>query len=693
MPAKELPVKTRRVRRATLSVALICISLLGLLVPFPSSAELVSRPYSGPPVASPVVPSYPQHIPINGPPESVTRLPSPPTTQATYDARLLVIAADGTEADLAAIRQSLDFLGTPYTVYTATLHPNGLTSDLLFAVTNGFYQGVILTTGNLSYFDGTAYRSALNTTEWQTLWDYEAAFGVRQVTWYTFPTTDYGFSNSPTGISTTPPNPPVTATLTTVGQTIFSYVNAANPVAINYAFTYLASPAITGTTPLLTNSNGNALALVKAYPDGRENLALTFDSSSSLIHTLQLGYGVVNWVTRGLFLGERHVYMGAQVDDIFIADRIWPPGTPCDTDPSSTTVFYRIKGADFQLVRSWQQDKQTQPSTTGLRLSMAFNGLGATTAYTTDTTLRTSVLQYQHDFDWINHTYHHISWEDMNYNDARSEVTSNRAVAYQMQLSNFSYINLVTPEHSGLTNPNAMQAAADTGVRYVVSDSSRPGQNNPSPNAGNYNVLQPSILMIPRHPTNLFYNVSKPSEWAAEYNCRYHTYWGRDLAYTEILGKESDVLLRYMLKGEIDPWMFHQTNLRTYDGRHFTLADLLDATLSKYNALFNLPVVSLTMNKLGSNMTNRMGYNATGAIANIVPGQTITIHSDQDAIIPITGARADSEGSTTEVYGGQQISLVKLQANQSITISLQGIRAGRGARDFASLHCAPTGCS
>src|SRR5438128_1595967 len=47
------------------------------------------------------------------------------------DLRVLVIAADGSEVDLPAIRQTLDYLGTPYTIYLAAKNAGGLTADRL----------------------------------------------------------------------------------------------------------------------------------------------------------------------------------------------------------------------------------------------------------------------------------------------------------------------------------------------------------------------------------------------------------------------------------------------------------------------------------------------------------------------------------------------------------------------------------
>src|SRR5260221_6307536 len=69
----------------------------------------------------------------------------------TIDMSILVIAADGSEPDLATIRQNLDYLGTPYTVYIATQNLGGLTPDVLSSGDHAFFHGIILTTANLVY--------------------------------------------------------------------------------------------------------------------------------------------------------------------------------------------------------------------------------------------------------------------------------------------------------------------------------------------------------------------------------------------------------------------------------------------------------------------------------------------------------------------------------------------------------------
>jgi hypothetical protein len=271
------------------------------------------------------------------------------------------------------------------------------------------------------------------------------------------------------------------------------------------------------------------------------------------------------------------------------------------------------------------------------------------------------------NFAWINHTYDHLLLNDVSYSTADNQIQRNNAAATRLALSPYSRKNMVTPEISGLANPRFLQAAYDRGVRYLISDTSRPENAHLFPNSGAYNQYQPTILEIPRRPNNLFYNVSRPEEWAAEYNCLYRGFWGRDLTVEEIMDKESELLLQYLLRGEVDPWMFHQANLRAYDGTHTLLGDLLDRALAKYNRLFNLPVRSPTQDNLGKTVANRMQYRNAGVTASINPGVSITLTAQQTAVVPVTGLNTVG----AERYGGQSISYITLQAGQSITLPLQ----------------------
>jgi FlgD Ig-like domain len=602
----------------------------------------------GPP-ALPTIPSLPQIIPSNAPgPSSSTQLPM---TSARLDAKILVVSADGTEPVLGWIRQAADYEGIPYTLYVASQTPGGFTPAMLSdGNAHAYYQAIVLTTGTLAYQNNGTWTSAFNSTEWQTLWDYQAKYRVRTAIAYAYPTADLGYG-PPTGVDAT--TTPISARLTSSGQSAFPYINTSNPILITKAWTYLATAAGTGTNVLMTDAQNHALALAKTYPDGRQILSLTFDGNFFLVHSLALAHGMINWATGGLFVGERHVYMTPQVDDIFIDDDIYGGGT------------YRITGPDMTAVTAWQTQEHLDALTADLRLHMAFNGEGTNGEYSFDT-LTPTAQATSSQFPWINHTYSHANLDSVSYSVAYQEITRNDQTATSMGFADFDRRAMVTPDISGLASPDAMRAAHDAGIRYLVTDTSRPGMDNPTPQAGIVNVYQPSILMVPRRPVNLFYNVSTPTEWTNEYNFLYHNFWGRDLSYAEIVDKESDVLLQYLLRGEIDPWMFHQSNLRAYDAVHTLLGDLLDKTVTKYRALFNLPIRNLDLVAMGQWTQNRMDYNAAGVQCSFVPSQgTITFSASRPCVVAVTGLCS----SSSENYGGQCISHIAVAAGQTVTMN------------------------
>lgn len=592
--------------------------------------------------------------------------------------KLLVISADGKETDFPALLSFLNQLGIPYDTLIATEMP--LTTNLLWdGGSYGCYHGIMLTTGNLTHFDGAAqdWRSAFSPDNWKVLWEYEAMFGVRQVTSYTYPGWPESYGLTYAGYQDTANNP-LQATLTNAGQQLFPYLNASNPITIRNNRTYLATAAISDTanvTPLLTAPNPGGtpyvIALIKRYADGRENLAVMAENNPNLMHSLLLSYGIINWLTGGIFLGERHVTMDIQPDDILIGNTMWDPAALLDT----TGRNFRLSADDVQALIAWQNHtRATFPVAATLTLELPFVGGGASGLYKPDS-LTPALLANQANFNWISHTYNHSNLDNISAAAATSILQRNDDFARQSNFSAYTKDAMVQPDISGLSNTEFQRAAYEFGIRYLIADTSRSGWNNPSPNAGFYSATQPGLLIIPRHATNLFYNVRTPDEWVSEYNCYYgpqatcdegkRRYWDHDLTYAEILDKESDKWLQYLLKWDINPMMFHQPNLGTYDGVHSLLGDLVDATLAKYSAVSTLPIQNLTEHEIGVRMANRMAYNDSAAMAVLYPADKIILTTVKPAIIPITGI---SVGNTHERYGDQPISYITLDANQTISI-------------------------
>jgi len=613
--------------------------------------------------------------------------------------------------DLSMFTDALDYVGVPYDVLKTTTRQlcvngswkiarsgtgadptdtsctsgqvtdwsGGLTPDKLWdGGVHAYYQAVMQTNGTLSYYTaGTGFvPSTLTTDEWAALWTFQAAFGIRTVSADTYPTADFGMQY--VGEDGNPSD----AGYTAAGAAAFPYVNSLNTLPIRNAYTYRAAvdPLDPTTVPVLTESNGNVLGVIHTYPTqgSRQALALTFDAAGYLTHGQVLGYGLVSWATKGLFLGQRHAILDPQPDDMFIEDSIWQESTPCGTAPDDPSLpEYRITGNDLNRLITWQKAKQGVAVSKAVTLEFPFNGEGTETGYVSPDTLTPVAKKNQGLFKWVNHTYTHQNLDAVTYAQATDEITRNVTVAGQLRLSTFSTSNLVQPDISGLTNPQFLLAAKDQGINYLISDTSRTG--NPAMygvNEGRYNAFQPSILEMARYPVNLYFNVSTPSQWLAEDNCLYPAGapFGHVDTYQQLLDRESSVLLRYLLQGHNRPLMFHQPNLRAYDGTHSLLGDLLDATLDKYSRLVTVPITSPTMNGLGVQQADRMLYNAAwktgGLSASIVPGKTITLHSDRAVTVPVTGLNA-GKAYTVETYAGQKISYVTLAAGQTITLPLR----------------------
>lgn len=585
-------------------------------------------------------------------------------TNSATDLAVLVVTATTNDAALPALRQALDFLGTPYTVHVASAQPGALTADKLFAGLRGFYSAVMLTDSQLAYSpDGVTWASALSAAEWAALNQYEADFAVRRVNWSGYPTPDTGF-NWPTAAFDATGNPAV-GTWSAAAKPSFPYLVTANAFAVSNVWTYLATPLDTNTTVWLSDAQGHALIAVKQFPDGREVLSLTFDNAPWLTHSTVLAHGLVTWANKGLFLGERHTYLSAQVDDVFLADEMWPSGE------------FRQGAKDWQAVIAWQKAFNTRTLGRNFRYDMAFNGLGTVPGEYTPDDLTPCVRTNKAMFKWISHTYTHPYLDDISYADALTEITKNNQAATGLGLPNYSRMNMVTPNITGLSNAFFLQAAYDAGIRYLVTDTSIPSHRPASPNTGLPNWVDPRILMIPRHANNLFFNVSTPDEWAGEYNSIYRGYWGRDLTFAEILDNQAELLLGFLLKGDSSPLMFHQPNLRDYDGAgHTLLGDLLAKVADKYEQLYNFPALSPTMNALATTLQQRMAYNASGVVATRNADNTVTLAVGKGARIPVTGLvnggvvryTGAAPVITAETYAGQRITYVTLAAGASVTL-------------------------
>jgi hypothetical protein len=672
---KPIHSKARAAARAVLIVAVTCASLLADSATAPTqSFGSVFKSQALAPVATPTV--------------VTAAAATAPTNLLTPRAmKLLVLAGDGTEPGLAGLTSFLDQIGIPYDKVLTASQPlpamTGLTG-------NGSYQGIILTTGNLSYHNGTGYVSGLDSNGWATLDAYTYNFGVRTVSYYTFPEARYGLSFV-SALSTDAS--PASVAFTAAAASYFPSLNQKNPVAVSDAYVYVASPVAAAgetTTPLLTY-NGLAVAAYHKDAPGREYLALTFDNNPYLTHSMAFNYGLFSWVTKGLFLGSRKTYFSPQFDDFFIADIKYNASTcpqgafqtdPTSPDPGGCKTV-RLNGADLNAVANWQSALDLDVQTQQIELAFPFNGIGTTaTDNNGDTTLVSSARNYANTFFWLSHTWDH---ENLDCYDpvpgsgictpatlaqSTTEITQNNKLATSLRL-NYDSQSMVTPNVSGLENAAFLKAAVANNIQYLVCDASVCDPQAPAnsylpklpPNTGIVNARQPSILEIPRHATNIFYNATTRDRGGDgsetdEYDYFYAGQLGSQ-SYQQILEREAGYILGYMLRYDAAPLMFHQSNLYRYDGSNSLFTDLTANVISQFKSLSTLPVISLSQGSIGQLMRDRAAYNASGVTGVLTPGVSFTLTTKKAAKIPVTGV---CRIGSCQSYGGVNTSTFALSA-------------------------------
>jgi hypothetical protein len=579
--------------------------------------------------------------------------------------RLLLITPDASEPSYLAARSALDRIGVPYDVLIATtteLKPNMLSNS----VNQCYYRGIVVTVSGLGYFDTSTrqWTSAFTVEEWATLADYEHACSVRELVWYGWPGSEFGLALS----SGFPPAEGVAAQVTSAGAGVFPYVPASAAIPIRHAFGYKATVTdSTATTALIESDDGYALVAHHLSLDGRETMIMTVDSNPNLVHGLVLEYGLINWVSRGLFIGKKRAYLTPQVDDIFLDNDMWNTTTHRNNPELDGVNTFRVTGSDIAHLVSWQTKFRTNlPSGSRYITVMAFNGIGTLPSVYPDQTLEAEARSAGVNLTWLNHTWDHENMDRMTRPMARDEVTRSCDLAARYNLNGFACSELVTPDMSGLTSIEAMRGILDAGVRYVVSDTSitaavaaargtTPG-DNPSFNVGRVNAVNARIYQVPRHPTNIFYDVATRAAEVDEYNTIYRSYWGRDLSYREIIDVDTSFGLHYLLTGDIDPLMFHQPNLKSelVDGtNHSLFGDWVETSATRFAALMRFPILTLTQREIASAMQARAAFNACGAAATYVEAgsaRTLELRSRSTCVVPITGV--SSSTGTVEVYAG-----------------------------------------
>lgn len=527
------------------------------------------------------------------------------------DCRVLLLAAKLRDPATEMWQDTLVRTGIPFDVHVPG--HRGLTYHRLADGEHARYQAVIAVTSGVLDDVGSPPRPSLSAYESKVLVDFERKFTIRRLTGFAYPSPDYGL-NSPT---TAGAADDLVGELTDVGRRIFSELRGTVPVD-PAAYFYEAKPLNADFKPLVTAPGGSVLVGVFTRPDdGRQNMVCTVSANSSMIHAQLLCDGMLRWVTRGVHLGHRRHYLSLQVDDVFLANDSWHRGR-CATVPAPI----RMGPDDVAATVAWSQQR-------GLRPSMAFNALGARA----DDELTTSLLRHKDSFTWVNHTFGHLLLDEVDLPTLISEIRLNTDFARSHGLT-IDPAELVTGEHSGLCNEQMPRALAMSGVRWIADDNSRhPEQQSLG-----------TALTVPRHPTNIYFNVATGADQLHEY---YHLEAtgaeecavaapARSTTWSEFVGREAATMLLHVLGNDPRPHFVHQSNL---SGERIAFK-LLNEVLARFDEYLNIDLTQLSLAQAGEELSRQSAWRRAvekNRVSAYLYDGRLHVRAKEAVSVPITG--------------------------------------------------------
>lgn len=579
----------------------------------------------------------------------VERPPDEPAGQR-IDLRVLLVGVDGTEPSLLAWQEVLRSRGVAYDVHLADrpLDPRDLTPS----EDHARYQAVVVATSAVwATLDGDS-RAAID--------ELQHRFGVRKVTSYIYPSATYGLTpptRGGTGVAE--------GALTEAGRAVLT--GLAGPVPFEgWAWGYEGAVPLdpAAFTTLVAGADGSSLVGVVHHADGREELVSTVDMNPAMIHARLLLPGMLDWVTRGVSTSYARSYLALHIDDVLLDNDRWDPDTNTTRYDGPDPI--RMTSTDVDRALDWQTRR-------GIVLDLVFNGLG-TTDHGPNDPLTTHLLTHRDRFRWINHTYTHRNLDTVDQATITAEITDNLTYATTNAIPH-DPTELVTGEHSGLTNPALPAALTTTGVRWIASDNSRTPTQQP---------LGPA-LTVPRHPTNLYYNTATRAEQLDEYNWIYHdgcvpipgvhTCLDTPATWERYVDAEATIMLGHLLTNDPRPHYLHQSNLAE-DG---VMYDVVDTALDRYHRLLTTPLTQPTLTHAGTLLHDHTDWWALvvagGADSYLLDGH-IHLVVARPTRVPVTGT------SIGELHRGHRSGWVDVQSQLRLPVE--------GEPGYGPLESAPT---
>lgn len=533
------------------------------------------------------------------------------TFSGSVASTILVIATDATSATVAS--QGLNGYGIPH--QNLIVPQAGVALPTLSSSAGGNYGGIIVASGVIYQYSADNYSSALTNDQWNALYDYQIAYGVRMVQYGIFPTLDAGVVASGGCCNTG-----VSQQISLTNTSAFSQAGLKANAGLDTAGLYHYPSTISNTTTTTaiaefgassdgTFASSTTAAVINNFESGRQQMVFFIDFAPNWSATSAvLQHAYITWLTRGVYAGYRRVHLNTQIDDMFLeTDLYLPNGTTYRVTPDDMTGIVNWLPSVRALTppgSNWTVEigfngngniEQSENSDRGQQVcspdsieygdqadtSLEFKkplGTGTDLWPATPTTYNYSVECLNldplktwfdsniHNFNTISHTFTHEDQDNATYADVLKEIEFNQAwlAASGIATANFTANGLIPPAITGLHNGDALRAWHDAGLVQCVGDNSRPVLRNQQNDMWPYITQEAAdgfagIQVNGRWPTRIYFNCDTSDcttqEWIA-------TSAGSG-TFNDLLAAEKADTIRYLAGLYHDPFMFHQANLRT----------------------------------------------------------------------------------------------------------------------------------
>jgi len=326
------------------------------------------------------------------------------------------------------------------------------------------------------------------------------------------------------------------------------------------------------------------------------------------------------------------------------------------------------------------------PAGSNVTVEFPYNGLGVADngGYTKDK-LFMKAQELQQEFFFLSHTYSHPCTLDYaTYEFAYNDLSKNIPVAERLfsdgtASAHFSPASLVNPCITGLFNGDVLRAMKANGIIYAVGDNSVPELQSPDP----YHIIETTVathgeaglFIIPRHATDIYYDVSNPEQCADEYNI----YYGTTYSYTEVMNIQVQLMIDHLLSYRHDPTMFHQINARSFDlnGRDVSHVGMwIEGVSLGISSYYTLPVLSIKQDDLAKVWRQRTGMDDAGFFVTLQVSDGsingIVTTSNFDCIGSISGIELNPSSTLRKEIYGTEVTYFVTQAGaatQSYTLT------------------------